>query len=133
MPKSKLRRSSSSSKDSGDGTGDRFERKPFEGNRQDFLELVDCIKTAVMNKCDEIGFNYLFPLNPWQYDNATGVFINIPDEYKLKLDLNPPAANATAATIELYNSRQKIIDKRNTKFRELRSDMLDIVVCAKRS
>ena len=80
-----------------------------------------------MNKCDEIGYYYLFLLNPWQYDNATGVFINIPDEYKLKLDLNPPAANATAATIELYNSRQKIIDKHNTKFRELRSDIRSII------
>ena len=127
MSKSKRRRSSSSSRDERDGTNDKFERKAFEGNRQDFHEFIECIKTAVMNKCDERGYQYLFPVNPWIYDDVTGTFTNIPDEYKSKPDINPPANNANAAAFELYNSRQKIVDKHNDKFMELRSDVRSII------
>ena len=127
MVKSKRRRSSSSSRDTNEGTNDKFERKPFEGNRQDFHEFIECIKTAVMNRCDERGYRYLFPTNPWLYDQISNSFTNISEEYKIKADIPLPAHNATAAAIELYNSRQKIIDKHNSKFIELRSDVRSII------
>ena len=38
-----------------------------------------------------------------------------------------PAINANAAAYELYNSRQNIVDKHNTKFLELRSDVRSII------
>ena len=109
MHRTKRRRSSSSSRDGIDGTKDRFERKVFEGNRQDFHEFIECIKTAVMNRCDELGCSYLFPTTPWIYDNTSGSFTNIPDEFKMKPNINSPNANATAAAIELYNQRQNIV------------------------
>ena len=57
------------------GARDKYESKPFEGNRQDFLDFTEAIKTAVMNKCDERVFKYLFPNTPWIYDGVTNMFI----------------------------------------------------------
>ena len=41
---------------------DRFERNSFEGNRLDFEDFIECIKTAIINKCDEKGYRYIFQL-----------------------------------------------------------------------
>ena len=61
------------------------------------------------------------------YDPVTRTFIKLPEEYKIRTDLIQPAANAAAASIDLYYSRQIIIDKHNNKFQELRSDRRSII------
>ena len=59
-----------------------------------------------MNKCDERGYNFLFPNTPWIYDGVSNTFTNLSDEYKIKPDMNMPAINSNAAAYELYNSKQ---------------------------
>ena len=76
---------------------------------------------------NRIHSSYLFPSTPWIYDNASGSFTNIPDEFKMKPNINSPNANATAAAIELYNQRQNIVDQHNKKFMDLRSDVRSII------
>ena len=53
MHKTTRRRSSSASKEGSNGTKKRFKRNVFGGNRQDFHEFTECIRTAVMNRCNE--------------------------------------------------------------------------------
>ena len=105
-------------------TKDRFERHRFEGNRLEFEELEQCIKTAVLNECGDNGFKLLFPATAWTYD-AAGAITNLPDKYKYKEDPPALAGNAGAAAREARNAAVIAADKWNNKlevfFTEIRT------------
>ena len=105
-------------------TKDRFERHRFEGNRLEFEELEQCIKTATLNQCGDNGYQLLFPTTAWTYD-AAGVITNLPDKYKYKEDPPALAGNAGAAARESRNAAMIVVEKWNKKlegfFTEIRT------------
>ena len=85
-------------------------------------------KKTVSNR---IHSSYLFIPTPWIYDNASGSFTNISNEFKMKPNINLPNANAAAAAMELYNQRQNIVDQHNKKYMDLPSavrSIMDVVL-----
>ena len=122
----KKRRTSSSSGDSPAQSKVRFERHRFEGNRLEFEELEQCLKTAVLNQCGDKGFQLIFPATAWTYD-ATGEITNLPDKYKYKEDPPLPAANANAATREAYSATVTMVEKWNKNLENFFTDIRTII------
>ena len=78
-------KSSNSSGGSPAQTKDGFEKHCFEGNRMDYEQLEQCIKTSVLNQYGDNGYQLLFPTTSWVYDTAGALNANVATEKSSQL------------------------------------------------